>query len=605
MASPQSSAESASQSVVERVQDFVSENKKAILLCAAATAVAVGGVAAYHYSTSRPGGGSSDLEKGDKKKGKSSSGKKKKSVKDADGPILEERKPSSRAEADVNVNVTPEEAAAMSTEERSKLAAALKAKGNSEYSARQFEIAAEHYTRAIEISPKPEAVFYSNRAACYVNMSPPKYEQVIDDCTEALKLDVGYIKALNRRATALEAVERYKESLRDFTAAAMLDHFKSESTANSVERVLKKYATKDAATIIATREPRLPSHNFVTAYFAAFRPRPHPPLPENPTTGDETLALALQALEAMDYKHALTLVNESIEQGISTPLGQAEALNLRATFKFLLGEVLSAKVDLEKSIELIPTFSQSWVKVASVYMEQGDAPKAFECFEEAIKQNPNDPDIYYHRGQVLFIMNQFDEAAQNYNQSMEIDQEFVFSHIQLAVAQYKAGNLAKSMATFRETLRKFPQRSEPQNYYGELLMDQQRYPDAVEKFERAFELEKTKTTPNVLPLVNKGLTLYQWKQDSQAAEECCAEALRIDPDCDSAVGTLIQLTVQQGRPEETIEHCNRAIELARAEPELIQSLTFKYATEAQLEFQRDYPEFAAQLQQLRVGGGMM
>ena len=32
-------------------------------------------------------------------------------------------------------------------------------------------------------------------------------------------------------------------------------------------------------------------------------------------------------------------------------------------------------------------------------MEQGDPKKAFECFEEAIQQNPNDPDIYYHRGQ--------------------------------------------------------------------------------------------------------------------------------------------------------------------------------------------------------------
>lgn len=32
-------------------------------------------------------------------------------------------------------------------------------------------------------------------------------------------------------------------------------------------------------------------------------------------------------------------------------------------------------------------------------MEQGQPEKAFECFEEAIKCNPDDPDIYYHRGQ--------------------------------------------------------------------------------------------------------------------------------------------------------------------------------------------------------------
>jgi hypothetical protein len=48
----------------------------------------------------------------------------------------------------------------------------------------------------------------------YVNMSPPKYDLVVEDCDEALKLDIMYIKALNRRAAALEALGRYQESLR-------------------------------------------------------------------------------------------------------------------------------------------------------------------------------------------------------------------------------------------------------------------------------------------------------------------------------------------------------------------------------------------------------
>jgi import receptor subunit TOM70 len=45
-------------------------------------------------------------------------------------------------------------------------------------------------------------------------MSPPKYDQVVEDCDAALKCDPNYIKALNRRAGALEALERFEESLR-------------------------------------------------------------------------------------------------------------------------------------------------------------------------------------------------------------------------------------------------------------------------------------------------------------------------------------------------------------------------------------------------------
>jgi import receptor subunit TOM70 len=150
----------------------------------------------------------------------------------------------------------------------------------------------------------------------------------------------------------------------------------------------------------------------------------------------------------------------------------------------LTADIKGAKADLLSSIELVPSFTQSLVKIASVHMEQGDPKQAFECFEEAIKHNPDDPDIYYHRGQgkliikyitfeidnniigppVLFIMNEFGQAAENYTKSTTLDDQFVFSHIQLAVAQYKSSLLANSMATFRRTLKAFPQRSEPQNY---------------------------------------------------------------------------------------------------------------------------------------------
>lgn len=248
-------------------------------------------------------------------------------------------------------------------------------------------------------------------------MSPPQHDKVIADCNEALRLDKFYIKALNRRGVAYEGLGQYQNALSgmlpftlgahgscriDFTSATIFDKFQNQSTAAAVERVLKKLSTEQAAEIIKNREPRLPSYTFISAYFAAFRDRPLPTLPENPSQGDQTLLLALQALQAADYAHALSFINEAFEQGVSTTQGQAETLNLRGTFKFLTGDVDGAKSDLEESIKLAPGFTQSLVKIASVHMEQGDPQKAFQCFEDAIKSNSDDPDIYYHRGQGMF-----------------------------------------------------------------------------------------------------------------------------------------------------------------------------------------------------------
>lgn len=76
--------------------------------------------------------------------------------------------------------------------------------------------------------------------------------------------------------------------------------------------------------------------------------------------------------------------------------------------------------------------------------------------------------------------------------------------------------------------------------------------------------------------MNKGLALYQWKQDIKAAEDCCNEALRIDPECEAAVATLAQLYLQQNKIEDAVGMFKRQSDLARSEPELVNALTYQY-----------------------------
>jgi import receptor subunit TOM70 len=80
-------ATSSTPGIVDRVQSFCAEHKTAILI-GTGVVVALGGVA-YYASTSSA---DADRDRKDRKKG-SKPPKKRKSVKDADGPILEERAP--------------------------------------------------------------------------------------------------------------------------------------------------------------------------------------------------------------------------------------------------------------------------------------------------------------------------------------------------------------------------------------------------------------------------------------------------------------------------------------------------------------------------------
>ncbi|KIJ57455.1 hypothetical protein HYDPIDRAFT_44915 [Hydnomerulius pinastri MD-312] len=132
----------------------------------------------------------------------------------------------------------------------------------------------------------------------------------------------------------------------------------------------------------------------------------------------------------------------------------------------------------------------------------------------------------------------------------------------------------------------FPARGEVCNYYGELLLDQQRFQDAVEKFDRAIELEKAKYPPNPLPLVNKALAVYQWRQDLPAAEALCREALALDSSCEPAVATLAQLALQKSEIEAAIGWFEKQVEMARGEAEIMGALT--YLEVSGVEFFRNY-----------------
>jgi len=259
-------------------------------------------------------------------------------------------------------------------QERKDYAAKLKAAGNKAYGSKNYNEAIDLYGQAIICKPDP--IFYSNRAACYNALSD--WDKVVDDTTAAIALDNEYVKALNRRANAYEHLERYSEALLDYTASCIIDGFRNEQSAQSVERLLKKVAEEKGKAILAGKEKKLPSPTFVTNYLQSFRPRPPPEgLEETATLDEESGKGQLQAgLIAMakktgdSYEQAARAFDRAVELG---DLGDHEAFayNMRGTFRYLRGENTDALSDLSKSVELQPTLTQSYIKRASLHLELG------------------------------------------------------------------------------------------------------------------------------------------------------------------------------------------------------------------------------------------
>ncbi|KAI8637039.1 hypothetical protein BD408DRAFT_396385 [Parasitella parasitica] len=483
------------------------------------------------------------------------------------------------------------EIAALTDEQRAEAAQSLKTKGNAKFSGKSYEEAAELYTLALQYKADP--IFFSNRAACYANLG--YNDRVIEDCNEALRLDPVYVKALNRRAHALEKKGDLENSLYDFTCVCILDAFKNDTASKAMERVLKLVSEKRAKEIMKTKKPRLPSPTFVSAYLDSFRPvvQDLTSIPDD-NTGDAYYAKAYHAIAEKDYNGALEACEKAVELGCSKAY-QAYALNLMGTFAFLKGNTSEALTWFNKAVEADPKYVQSYIKRSSIYMEQGDVDTTYKQFEDAVAINPSDPDIYYHRGQVNYISGKYDAAAKDYSESIKLDDSFVYAHIQLGVVQYKLGSISSSMSTFNNTLKKFADSTDVHNYYGELLVDQQKLPEAIEMFGKAMTLDPK----NPLPYINKAMLMYQVMGNIEEATQLCQSALEVDPACDAAVASLAQILLEQGKPEEALKYYEMAINLARTEAELEHAISYVEATKTQTRFANDFPDAAAKLKALR------
>ncbi|NXJ79619.1 TOM34 protein, partial [Trogon melanurus] len=87
----------------------------------------------------------------------------------------------------------------------------LKEEGNELVKKGNHKKAVEKYSESLKLNQ--DCATYTNRALCYLSLK--QYQDAVQDCTEALRLDPKNVKALYRRAQAFKELKDYKASVAD------------------------------------------------------------------------------------------------------------------------------------------------------------------------------------------------------------------------------------------------------------------------------------------------------------------------------------------------------------------------------------------------------
>uniref|UniRef100_A0A3B4B9A8 Uncharacterized protein n=1 Tax=Periophthalmus magnuspinnatus TaxID=409849 RepID=A0A3B4B9A8_9GOBI len=485
-------------------------------------------------------------------------------------------------------------------------AQAAKNKGNKYFKAGKYENAIQCYTEAISLCPTEEksdlSTFYQNRAAAYEQLS--KWTEVVQDCSKAVELNPRYIKALFRRAKALEKLDNKKEYV---TAVCILEAFQNQQSMLLADKVLKQLGKEKAKEKYKNREPMMPSPQFIKSYFSSFTDdiisqplQKGEKKDEDKDKEGEAAEVSdssgyLKAKQYMEEENYDKIISECTKEIDSEGRYTAEALLLRATFYLLIGNATAAQPDLDRVINMneanVKLRANALIKRGSMYMQQQQPLLSTQDFNMAAEIDTRNPDVYHHRGQLKILLDQVDEAVGDFDECILLRPDSALAQAQKCFALYRqayTGNnpaqVQTAMDGFEDVIKRFPKCAEGYALYAQALTDQQQFGKADEMYDKCIELEPD----NATTYVHKGLLQLQWKQDLDLGLDLISKAIEIDNKCDFAYETMGTIEVQRGNLDKAIDMFNKAINLAKSEMEMAHLYSLCDAAYAQTEVARKY-----------------
>lgn len=470
-----------------------------------------------------------------------------------------------------------------------------KNEGNKQFKLGNFKEAIVQYEKAVEICSKNRikdmAIFYQNKAAAYEQLK--MYEAVREDCTKALELDPRYVKALLRRARALEKLGEFEPALDDVSTACILEGFSNTTSLTLADRILEQLGKEHAEEDMKHRKFIMPSKHFIRSYIESFSKDPvfsrikHTDAEDTP----EFFKKPLQALRGEKYETISSICADIINSAEfpSLPPSRMEIVLLQATFEVFHGQHDNAlklfKSVLNSEDSSLDVKLNALIKRGTLQMQLDDPIQAFIDFDEAIMVDKTSPDIYHHRGQLYLLANNLEKAKIDFDTAIACDPNFpspvvkkYYTEYRLAIKENDVVQVTRILTDFQSCLEQFPNFAECDLLYAQIWRDIENYEKSEEYFTKALEKDPDNATIHV----HKGLLQLQWNSGLDKTIEYIKKAINMDPKCELAYETLGSIEVQRGNLEEAIRLFDEALRLAHTFRQLTHLYSLKDAAKTQL-----------------------
>jgi tetratricopeptide (TPR) repeat protein len=258
------------------------------------------------------------------------------------------------------------------------------------------------------------------------------YQQASSVITHAIELDRSNPLGWHIRGQIAHADSDYKNSVKDFTQAILLD---------------SHYATAYLRRGLTYRQMR-------------------------------SLDLAI-----LDFEKAMAL-NPVIVSLLEESLQIFETFNNRGIQNIAEGRYDDAVSDFKRAISINPQFSEPFINLGNTYRYMNDYEHSLINYEQAENIDQRNPEIYLNRGLTYLKMDRYDDAKLEFNKVILFDESHSKAYFQIGEILQKSGEYEDAIYYFKKTIENNP--AEFWAYYMMAISY-----DNLKRYDKAIEAYRT------------------------------------------------------------------------------------------------------------------
>lgn len=168
-------------------------------------------------------------------------------------------------------------------------------------------------------------------------------------------------------------------------------------------------------------------------------------------------------------------------------MSQASELNRRGVLLKQQGQVSAAAECYEQAVRLDPNFAEAHFNLGLLRRSLGQLDLALDSIEKTAALRPDVPAVRYELGQLYLMRRRWSDAEhvfQELSQTQTLEHEAVLC---LAIAQQEMGKLAEAASAYLTVLKHQPQHAVALTNLGHILKSQGKLAESIDCFEQAIQ----------------------------------------------------------------------------------------------------------------------